>query len=278
MLKIKSLLMFAFVILAATALSTDASGQTKRRRAATRTANATASTPAARTTPSGLIYMITQPGSGRQPKAGEIVIVHYTGTLTNGVKFDSSRDRGEPLAFKLGVGQVIKGWDEGFARMRMGDRGILIIPPQLGYGKRGAGNAIPPDATLIFIIELVDIKSTSLAEVLSKTLTDKGTQAMLAQYRELKNAGGQDMYTSESDLNGWGYRLMSKKKLAEAIEVFKLNVEAYPRSANSYDSLAEAYRSYGNKEQAIENYRKALELDPEMESARNALKEMMLGK
>jgi FKBP-type peptidyl-prolyl cis-trans isomerase len=87
------------------------------------------------------------------------VLVHYTGLLTNGVKFDSSLDRNEPIAFPLGAGRVIKGWDEGVARLRVGDQATFIIPPQLGYGSRGAGGGvIPPDATLVFVIELIDVK------------------------------------------------------------------------------------------------------------------------
>lgn len=110
-------------------------------------------------TPSGLTYLITQKGTGVMPKKGQTVSVHYTGTLTNGVKFDSSRDRDRPIEFPLGAGRVIKGWDEGIAKMRVGDQAILVIPPTLGYGARGAGNGlIPPDATLIFIVELVDVK------------------------------------------------------------------------------------------------------------------------
>ena len=109
-------------------------------------------------TASGLIYIVTRKGTGRRPKKGETVIVHYTGTLTDGTKFDSSRDRGQPFSFPLGAGRVIKGWDEGIARMRIGEQAILIIPSSLGYGTRGAGNIIPPDAKLIFIVELVDIK------------------------------------------------------------------------------------------------------------------------
>jgi len=91
-------------------------------------------------------------------KVGDTVSVHYTGTLTDGTKFDSSRDRGEPIEFPLGQGRVIKGWDEGIAKMHVGDQAILIIPPSIGYGSRGAGEAIPPDATLIFIVELVGTK------------------------------------------------------------------------------------------------------------------------
>ena len=115
---------------------------------------------AAITTPTGLTYIIIRRGTGRLPKAGETVVVHYTGALTNGMKFDSSRDGdGQPLEFKLGVGRVIKGWDEGIAKLHIGDQAILIVPPTLGYGAKGAGEGlIPPNATLIFIVELVDIK------------------------------------------------------------------------------------------------------------------------
>lgn len=114
-------------------------------------------------TPSGLIYLITKKGTGAQPKAGDTVAVHYTGTLTDGTPFDSSKERGEPIEFPLGQGRVIKGWDEGISKMHVGDQAILVIPPTLGYGSRGAGGVIPPDATLIFIVELVDVKATPKA-------------------------------------------------------------------------------------------------------------------
>ena len=113
---------------------------------------------AAITTPSGLTYIVTQPGTGAQLKAGDMVTVHYTGLLTNGVKFDSSLDRNDPISFALGEGKVIKGWDEGLQKLRVGDRATLFIPPSIGYGSRGAGGVIPPDATLIFIIEVVGVQ------------------------------------------------------------------------------------------------------------------------
>lgn len=109
-------------------------------------------------TESGLRYVDIMIGSGEQPKTGNTVVVHYTGTLENGKKFDSSLDRGQPFEFVLGRGQVIKGWDEGLATMRVGSKRKLIIPPDLGYGERGAGGAIPPNSTLIFEVELLDIK------------------------------------------------------------------------------------------------------------------------
>jgi FKBP-type peptidyl-prolyl cis-trans isomerase len=123
-----------------------------------RTSMNNSSSSIATTTASGLTYIITEHGSGEQAMAGKTVTVHYTGLLTSGAKFDSSLDRGEPISFPLGAGRVIKGWDEGIAKLRVGDKAMLIIPPALGYGARGAGNDIPPNATLIFIVELVGVK------------------------------------------------------------------------------------------------------------------------
>lgn len=109
------------------------------------------------TTPSGLQYVDVQEGTGASPQRGQTVVVHYTGTLEDGTKFDSSRDRGQPFQFKIGVGQVIKGWDEGVGTMKVGGRRELIIPAELGYGARGAGGVIPPNATLKFDVELLKI-------------------------------------------------------------------------------------------------------------------------
>jgi FKBP-type peptidyl-prolyl cis-trans isomerase len=96
-------------------------------------------------------------GTGTEAVAGKSVGVHYTGWLTNGKKFDSSVDRGEPFSFELGAGQVIKGWDQGVAGMKIGGKRKLTIPPELGYGARGAGGVIPPQATLVFEVELLSV-------------------------------------------------------------------------------------------------------------------------
>ncbi|KVO22600.1 FKBP-type peptidyl-prolyl cis-trans isomerase [Burkholderia ubonensis] len=109
------------------------------------------------TTASGLKYEDLTEGTGAEAQAGQTVSVHYTGWLTDGQKFDSSKDRNAPFAFVLGGGMVIKGWDEGVQGMKVGGVRRLTIPPQLGYGPRGAGGVIPPNATLVFEVELLDI-------------------------------------------------------------------------------------------------------------------------
>ena len=109
-------------------------------------------------TPSGLQYIDLVTGDGREAHVGETAIVHYTGWLEDGTKFDSSVDRGDPFSFRLGAGRVIKGWDEGVVGMNIGTKRKLIIPSHLGYGSRGAGRIIPPNATLIFEVELMDLR------------------------------------------------------------------------------------------------------------------------
>lgn len=113
------------------------------------------------TTPSGLQYEDTIPGTGAEATRGQTVTVHYTGWLynngTQGAKFDSSKDRNDPFEFSLGGGMVIRGWDEGVAGMQVGGTRRLVIPPELGYGARGAGGVIPPNATLLFEVELLAV-------------------------------------------------------------------------------------------------------------------------
>ncbi|HEX5759168.1 MAG TPA: FKBP-type peptidyl-prolyl cis-trans isomerase [Thermoanaerobaculia bacterium] len=109
------------------------------------------------TLPSGLRYVDLEPGDGTPAKAGDVVAVHYTGWLADKTEFDSSRKRNVPFRFRLGEGMVIKGWDEGVAGMKPGGKRRLLIPSALGYGKRGAGDVIPPDADLVFEVELLGI-------------------------------------------------------------------------------------------------------------------------
>jgi FKBP-type peptidyl-prolyl cis-trans isomerase len=110
------------------------------------------------TTPSGLKYTDEVVGTGKQPQPGQTAVVHYTGWTMDGKKFDSSKDKNQPFQFPLGAGRVIKGWDEGVASMKVGGKRILIVPPELGYGARGFPPVIPPNATLKFEVELLDVR------------------------------------------------------------------------------------------------------------------------
>lgn len=150
----KLLVLFAFVALTGAAFAQQKKGAPKKSTAA----------PAEKkelnveyTTASGLKYKITEKGTGKRAVPGASVSVHYTGTLKDGTKFDSSRDRGQPFSFKLGEGRVIRGWDEGVALLNVGDKAVFTIPPGLGYGERDMGK-IPPNSTLVFDVELVDVK------------------------------------------------------------------------------------------------------------------------
>lgn len=150
----KLLVLFLFITGVAIAACSDK--DTKPPGEAKPAAAVAAAPEAAVTTASGLSYVDLVVGSGSQPTSGKPVKVHYTGWLENGTKFDSSVDRGEPFVFTIGAGEVIPGWDEGVMTMKVGGKRRLIIPSQLGYGAAGAGGVIPPDATLIFEVELLD--------------------------------------------------------------------------------------------------------------------------
>lgn len=158
------------------------------------------------TTASGLKYVILEEGSGPAPKTGDVVKVHYTGTLEDGTKFDSSYDRNEPIQFPLGTGYVIPGWDEGIALLHSGGKAKLVIPPNLGYGEKGAGGVIPPNATLIFEVELVGIQPGAPAaptqvDEAAFTTTDSGLK-----YHDFEAGSGDSPKTGQTvtvHYTGW---------------------------------------------------------------------------
>lgn len=222
------------------------------------------------TTATGLQYVITTKGSGAQPQPGQVVIAHYHGTFLDGKVFDSSVKRNEPFAFTLGKRQVIKGWDEAFALMRIGDKATLIIPPQLAYGDKQRG-AIPASSTLRFDVELLDIKPLGLADVLADTIAADGIEAGRKRFDALKATKFDGVYVSESQLNGLGYRFMGKNQLPEALAVLQWAIELSPRSGNLYDSLGEVQLKAGQREAAIQSYERSLQLDPTNDNAKKAL-------
>lgn len=141
-------------------------------------------------TDSGLQYTEVVAGQGPQPQQGDVVAVHYTGTLEDGTVFDSSYDRGEPIRFPLGAGMVIPGWEEGIAMMNEGGQAILVIPPDIAYGSQGAGSVIPPNATIIFDVELVSVQAGAPAEPTEVDPADYQTLPQGMQYYDLVEGNG----------------------------------------------------------------------------------------
>jgi len=225
------------------------------------------------TTSSGLKYIVLKKGGGKKAKQGYAAEVHYTGWLVSGKKFDSSRDRNETFEFTLGAKQVIKGWDEGVALMRIGDKFRLIIPPDLAYGENGAGEIIPPNATLIFDIELISVHKPKkpVIDTLMALYLDKDIKTVIEAYYNLKDEYEDKYNFKESQLNILGYRIMELGKTKDAIKIFKLNVEEFPDSYNVYDSLGEGYFMDGNMKLAEKYYKKSLELNPDNDNAKKML-------
>lgn len=158
------------------------------------------------TTASGLQYVVIEEGTGPACQPGDVVKVHYTGTLEDGTQFDSSRDRGEPIQFPLGVGSVIPGWDEGIGLMKKGGKAKLIIPPDLGYGEQGAGGVIPPNATLIFEVELVDIQPGAPAAPAKVGEADYITTDSGLKYYDFEEGSGPSPQTGQEvtvHYTGW---------------------------------------------------------------------------
>lgn len=228
------------------------------------------------TTSSGFKYIVLKNGKGKKSEAGKVAEVHYTGWLVDGKKFDSSRDRNETFEFTIGARQVIKGWDEGVRLMRTGDRFLMIIPPELAYGDKGAGEIIPPNATLIFDVELVGVHNAkkSFVDSLLTIAVEENVEKAIEVYYDLKDDYENEYNFKESQLNILGYKLLQAGKNKEAIEIFKLNVEQYPKAFNVYDSLGEGYMINGDTKLAIKNYEKSLKLNPDNDNARQMIEKM----
>lgn len=239
------------------------------------------------TTASGLRYFLTKKGSGPLVKSGEVAVWHYKLVLTDGTNIEDSRERNAPLGEKVPSDRIVKGVSEALLLMHVGDRGTFILPPSLAYGRggyapQGAFPGIPPNATLVFDMELIDIKKAALLDTLSAVLytepvRDTSTphvDEVIALYKDLKKKKVLGNYfTSDNDLNTIGY-LVLQKNPQEAIRVFQLNVEEYPKVGNTYDSLGEAYMSVSDFDKAILNYEKAIELDPKNTNAAQMIKRM----
>lgn len=215
---------------------------------------------------SGLRIEIMQRGDGKRPMRGQVVLAHYTGTLADGTVFDTSRDGGDPYAFTLGKGQVIDGWEQGFAMLSVGARARLIIPPDLAYGDREL-ETIPANSTLFFDVEFVDLAEQALADLLQEIIDTEGLAAARERYAALRVDGFPNAFVSEAQLNGLGYHYLFAGDVETALAVFGWNVDQFPASANVHDSLGEAWVKQGDRAKALASYRRSLELDPTNQNA-----------
>ncbi len=216
---------------------------------------------------------IISPGAGEPAKEGQVVIAHYTGTLEDGTVFDSSRERDEPFAFTLGREQVIKGWDLAFAQLRVGDRAILTIAPELAYGDKDR-DPIPPGSTLIFDVTLLELKEHALSDLLAELIDAEGIEVARDKFNDMRAEEFEGYYVSESQLNMLGYRYLGKAKTAEALAVMEMNVALYPTSGNTHDSLGEVLLALDRKAEALREYRRSLDLDPENTNAEKFIAEL----
>jgi G:T/U-mismatch repair DNA glycosylase len=228
-------------------------------------------------TESGLKYVITRNGTGPAAQPGQIVIVHYVGTFMDGSLLDSSRQRGAPYVFTLGMGKVIRGWDEGFALLRVGDQATLIVPPDLAYGPQRRGK-IPANSTLRFDVELLDVKDYALGEVLLEYVENRGVEAAEKLFTELKAEKFKGIYVEQSQLRGLGFSLLSQQKFAGAIAFFRWNTELFPQSSGAHENLGEAYAKNGQRDLAMASFEKAIARDSKNVSAAKELADLKAAK
>jgi len=227
-------------------------------------------------TESGLKYKIVQKGQGAKAEKGKEIGLHGIGYFEDGKVFWNSREDRSLFYFVLGEGRVIKGCDEGVALMRVGDRFLFTMKPELAYGEKGRGELIPPNSTLIFDYEVLSVEDPKMpiSDVLDKTIKEKGIAEAVNLYGQLKKSESAKYNFREDQLNRLGSRLLKEAKVKEAISIFELNVSAYPDSSNAYYSLAEALLKDEQKERALVNYQKALQLNPKNTNAAEMIKKL----
>ena len=226
------------------------------------------------TTDSGLKYYIVEKGDGEKVQDGKEVTLHGIGTLVNGEVFWETRESNSPFHFITGTNSVIKGVEEGVSKMRVGDRWIFILPPEIAYGAKNR-DPIPPNSTLIFDYEILDVTNPkkTIVDTLHKIIDAESIDNALDLYWKLKAEN--EVYNFRADqLNGLGYKLMSEKKLEASKAVMELNTKEYPNDFNTWDSLGEIYMLLGEDKLAIQSYEKSLELFSENTNATKMIKKI----
>lgn len=220
--------------------------------------------------PTGLRYVIVKPG-GRKLASGNVAVMRYLVCIAPGKFLDASQ-KGRTFAFTLGAKQVIRGTEEAIRKIGLGGSIDADLPYKLAYGAKGRPPAVPPKAELFFAIELAGTYDVALSTLLGHAYASGGADAVNAAYASAQASGFANMYAREDDLNGLAYRMLKKKQYDGAITVLQLNAKRFPDSWNAYDSLGDAYRMAGQAAPAIQNYKRALELNPKDDNAATYLK------
>jgi hypothetical protein len=226
------------------------------------------------TTDSGLKYYIVEDGAGEKVEEGKEVTLHGIGTLENGEVFWETRESNSPFFFITGTNSVIKGVEEGVSKMRVGDRWIFILPPELAYGDRNR-DPIPPNSTLIFDYEILDVSDPkkSIADTLGKIIESNGINRALDLYIELKDQ--KDIFNFRADeLNGLGYKLIKEEKYELSKVIMELNAKEHPDNFNTWDSLGEICMILGENKLAVESYERSLELYSKNKNAVEMIKKI----
>ncbi len=228
------------------------------------------------TTPSGLKYFYQKKGSGPIAKEGLELLLKVKGYFPAGDIFWTSEEIGSTFDIVLGKTRLIDGFNECVALMRIGDIVTCIIPPHLGYKEKGSGETIPPNATLMFDIELIGMGKTRIpiTDTLFVTLKEHGIKKMTQLYKTLKKQNAK-YNTKESELNILGYRLLNENMPTEAIDVFNLNAKAYPKSWRVYNSLGEGYLHAKDTTRAIKYYKRSQTLNPKAENTIRMLNKLL---
>ena len=227
-------------------------------------------------TPSGLQYALTAHGA-KKAVPGQVAIVQYVLCLPNGKLVDASAP-GASFAFTIGAKQVIRGFDEAVRLLGVGDSLRVHIPSLLGYGMKGSPPVIRPNTDLVFQIKLVGTQRVALSTLLKRAFDAHGTDAMQQAYDTAAASGFKGMYAREDDLNSLGYRLLKKHHNEAAIAVLSVNADRFPNSWNSYDSLGDAYRIAGQRDYAIQNYKRALQMNAKDANAAGMLAKLQTHK
>jgi len=211
------------------------------------------------TTPSGLQYRFTKLGKGPKPQTGDLLIMHGVGTLTSGKEFWNTRTDNEPFEYFLGIDSVIKGFAEGMREVRAGDRVIMTMTANLAYGARGSGNDIPPNSTLVFDYEILEVRTLTIARILNEGIAAGTTDEAIAKAKALPNL--KSYYASTGTLRSTANKA-ERKHAGDGEKIYAFGITLLPKAYQMHQSLAAAQAKRNAVADAIKSYETALKLNP----------------